>query len=576
MVNTQLHLISDTITKALLVSVTFICIVLSTSAHAAQIEAAIDRNPIISSDSFQLTFTATESPDGAPDFSPLKQDFDILDKNRTSQSIFINWELKETIQWRLTLMAKHTGAIEIPAISFGNDKSSPLAIKVNKSSDTTIESNDELFLEVEVNDSAPYVQSQVIYTVRLYQRIEFSQASISEVEVDDAVVERIGENTQYNTQIKGINYLVTELSYAIFPQKSGEMTIPPRALTAQVIVDNPRDRYSSFFNNQSRQTKRITSKSITMDVQAAPASFSGEHWLPAEQVELHQTWSDDSIKVTVGEPITRTISILAKGVSPSQLPDLVNQDLGSKLKTYPDKAKLTETKQKDGVLSMREQKIAIIPSQAGSFTLPAIDVPWFNTKTKQMEMAHLAEVKLIAIGSATDSEDVAATTPPTMSNAPSKPSPEPEPIKTSSPSSDSTSSLWMWLALLFGLGWLVTLALLLNAKKNTKPMAATAIAKPTYNLNDLKKACTDNNAQSAQQELIKWGLVNFNATTLAELNRHCNATLQYEIKQLNKALYAKETSIWDGSNMYQAVAANQAMTEASKNTNEPLKPLYPS
>jgi len=43
------------------------------------------------------------------------------------------------------------------------------------------------------------------------------------------------------------------------------------------------------------------------------------------------------------------------------------------LKAYPDQPVLKEQKKVDGMLAFREEKIALIPSKAGSYTLPAIE-----------------------------------------------------------------------------------------------------------------------------------------------------------------------------------------------------------
>jgi hypothetical protein len=44
------------------------------------VSVSIDRNPVNLQESFQLTFTASDDPDGEPDFSPLDKDFEILNR----------------------------------------------------------------------------------------------------------------------------------------------------------------------------------------------------------------------------------------------------------------------------------------------------------------------------------------------------------------------------------------------------------------------------------------------------------------------------------------------------------------
>ena len=79
------------------------------STLAADINVSVDRNPVSLDESFQIIFTATESPDDDPDFSPLEQDFSILNQSNSSSSSWINGKSSKTIQWTLNVMAKQAG-----------------------------------------------------------------------------------------------------------------------------------------------------------------------------------------------------------------------------------------------------------------------------------------------------------------------------------------------------------------------------------------------------------------------------------------------------------------------------------
>ncbi|MGZ5011276.1 MAG: BatD family protein, partial [Methylobacter sp.] len=209
------------------------------NVFAAQIGVSFDRNPVSLDESFQIIFTANDTPDNDPDFSPLEQDFEILGQSQSSNSSWINGRSSRTIQWTLNVMAKHPGNLVVPAVKFGDDESQPASILVTQATASkTVNTDDDLFLEVEANPQSPYVQSQVLYTVRLYRRVDIAQAALNEPELSDAVVEKLGDDSNYNTQIDGVNYLVTERKYAIFPQKSGALTIKPLMLTAEVMASN--------------------------------------------------------------------------------------------------------------------------------------------------------------------------------------------------------------------------------------------------------------------------------------------------------------------------------------------------
>lgn len=536
--------------------------------HAAELEVALDRNPVSINESFQLTFTANESPDDDPDFSPLEKDFDILNRQQSSQSSWVNGAFSKTIKWTLTLMAKRSGRLLLPAIRFGSDSTRPLTVTVTEATAPN-NSNDDLFLEVEASPEQPYVQSQVIYTLRFYRRVQITQASLSEPEADNAVVEKLTEDSNYNTRINGVAYAVTERKYAIFPQQSGQLTIPPLVLTAQVVSDS-RSRFNGFFSSQVTKTRRVSSRAVSIDVLSAPDQVQSGQWLPAEQVHLEQQWSNEDLQVRVGEPLTRTLTMLAKGTTVGQLPELWSGGDVAHLKNYPDQPVLREKKSNEGVIAFREEKIAFIPSRPGTYQLPAIEVPWFNTQTQQMETAVIPAMTLTAI--APTVSGAAAGEPPVAQ--PVSRQHADEPAKTTTP----VDHFWMWLSLFLGSGWLLTLLWIIYQRMLKAPEEKTTTDNKQVLLKDinqaLKRACRENDDQAAKRALLQWGQIQFNAASLGAIAPHCEARLRDEILRLNHCLYAAEKNHWNGKRLFQAFAEHNARKQIKQPVEETLEPLY--
>lgn len=535
---------------------------------AAEIKVSVDRNPVNLDESFQIIFTATEAPDDDPDFSPLEQDFDILSQSNSSNSSWINEKSSRTIQWTLTVMAKQAGDLIIPAVKFGDDITRPLPILVThgKATSKNINTDEDLFLEVEATPESPYVQSQVLYTMRLYRKVDISQASLDEPELADAVIEKLGEDSNYNTQVNGVSYLVTERKYAVFPQKSGQMTIKPLVLTAEVVTGN-RLGFNGFFNSQVTKTKKVSSKVITLNVKPVPSSFTGQHWLPAEQLVLKEEWSGDVKQMKVGEPLTRTLTLLAKGTTVGQLPELNNTKTDDKLKTYPDQPVLQEQKKPDGLMAFREEKIALIPSKAGSYTLPAIEVPWFNTQSQKIEIAGIPETTITAVSVAGSQT---AVKPPAVTTV------KPQKIKSAPVIQPQKSNFWIWASVFLASGWLATLIYFLSRRRAKKPVIENneVDVRLKDSVKHLKKACTDNDAVAAKNALIEWGRQKFNVSSLGAIAAFCDARLRDEILHLNQVLYGKEVDQWNGKKLFQAFVENNAREKITSSEDDSLEPLY--
>jgi len=541
----------------------------SGNVFAAQIGVSFDRNPVSLDESFQIIFTANDTPDNDPDFSPLEQDFEILGQSQSSNSSWINGQSSKTIQWTVNVMAKHPGSLVVPAVKFGDDVSQAASILVTQATaNKAVDTEDDLFLEVEATPQSPYVQSQVLYTVRLYRRVEIAQASLNEPELGDAVIEKLGDDSNYNTQINGVNYLVTERKYSIFPQKSGSLTIKPLMLTAEVVA-NTRPNFNGFFNSQMTKTKKISSKSVTLDVKPAPATFTGKHWLSAEQLVLKEEWSGDNQQMKVGEPLTRTLTLLAKGTTVGQLPEINIGKIDDRLKTYPDQPVLQEQKKPEGLIAFREEKIAIIPSKAGFYKLPAIEIPWFNSQSQKMEVAKIPETTITALEAAGTLPDMTAPVAPL-------PVQQPQKIETTPIAQPQQQNVWLWISVFLGVGWLATLAYLLVKRPAKKPVAEKSEREIRLedSVKSLKKACADNNAAAAKDALLTWGRQKYGATSLGAIAELSDARLRDEILNLNQVLYGKSAEQWQGKKLFQAFAENKARERIAVAEDDKLEPLY--
>ena len=541
---------------------------MSSNTYAADIRVSVDRNPVSVDESFQITFTASQSPDDDPDFSPLEQDFNIINQSNSSSSSWVNGKSTKVVQWIVNVMAKQTGSLVIPAIKFGKDVSRASSILVaDKSSKKALDTNEDLFIDVEASPQNPYIQSQVFYTLRLYTKVNISQARLNEPELSDAVIERLGEDSNYNTQVNGVDYSVTERKYAFFPQKSGKLTIKPLVLTAEVLVNNAQS-INPFFNSQMSKTKRVESKTITLDVKPVPAEFKGQHWLSAEQLVLKQEWSTDVAQLKVGEPVTRTLSLVAKGTTVGQLPELNTTQTSEELKAYPDQPVLQEQKKVEGLIAFREEKIALIPSKAGTYPLPAIEIPWFNTQTQKLEIAKIPEETLTTAAVATQPEPAPA---PTFTPL--------ETTKTDSVAiadSYQNTPIWLWVSIFLALGWLITLIVFLRKRR---PKAEVWVEDESeINLKaaikNLKHACANNDALAAKEALLIWGNHKFDTNNLGALAGFCDARLRDEIVLLNQTLYGKESTQWEGKKLFQAFTENKARGAIKETVDKSLEPLY--
>ena len=354
---------------------------------AAETTALVQARSISLSDSFQVVISTDQDVSEPPDFSPLEQDFDILGQSKSSNISIVNGKMSRATNWVLELMAKREGTLTLPPLTVGKERTAPAEITVTTGSRAqTGAAPADVDLEIDVDNLAPYVQQQFIFTVRLVHTAQFGDASLSEPTVTGGgvVVEKLGDDIAYESTRGQTRVGIIERRYALFAQSSGTIRIEPLRFEARVSSGRGM-RFDPFARGR---IVRKQSDAIEVDVQPVPADFDGATWLPAAELALREQAPAAGTDYRVGEPFTRTLTVEANGLAASQLPE-IQAGLPDSLKQYPDQPVLENRAEDDGLVSRRQEKIAIIPSQAGKLTLPPIEIPWWNTRTGRQEYARL-------------------------------------------------------------------------------------------------------------------------------------------------------------------------------------------
>ncbi|MDX2349522.1 MAG: BatD family protein, partial [Porticoccus sp.] len=353
----------------------------STVTLADTLTASVDRNQLSKGETLELLVQFDRQTTSDPDFAPLNDDFEVLSRQQKNKFSLMNGNSTSYTEWRLQLLPKKTGKLQIPSLSFKGVVSTPITLQVQDRRQTsTTTSNQPVFVETDVDKSSAYVQEQLLITFRINASTNLQSISSEELMIKDASVMKVSEN-QYQKQINGINHLVIELQYAIFPESSGNLTIP--AIRFNTVIPDRRDPYSNSFFSRGGKRVFLYSEEKKITIKPRPTSYGSTEWLPTTAVSLSERWSRPLDKLVAGEPITRTIYLSAQGLTSAQLPPL-DINAGDGFKVYPDQPQLNDDVSSNGVMGTREESIAIVPSRGGTITLPAITVKWWDTASNQM------------------------------------------------------------------------------------------------------------------------------------------------------------------------------------------------
>ena len=552
----------------------------------AELTSKVNRTVLDSNETLQLRVRLdAQAFTSEPDFTPLQTDFEILSNSRQQQYSSVNGKAVSYTDWNLILLPKRTGIILIPSLKYKREISNAVEVTVRAAttSGSAASGKQPIYTETLVDKSAVYIQEQIILTHRLYTSVQLRDYSLSELDIPGAIVQRLGDS-QFQKVINGRNYLVLEVRYAIFPQSSGKLDIPPLRFGAYETAS--RSQFGSFSSRGNRVFRDTDAKRI--DIMARPAHVPANEWMPSSKVELSEQWSGDLDSLIVGEPITRTIRINAQGLTGAQILPLPIIE-SPNYKVYPDQPQLEEQAIGDGVLGTRTESLALVPNRAGELVIPAIEMRWWDTKNQRMQTTSLPATKVQV------NPNTAINNAPLDNNAPlTTMEPldlNPEPAGFFGSVESAKASMLVKLSLLLNALLLATIALLLFSRRKQRTIKQTSSQQKTSPLLNLKQQlkaieieAKNNNLMAMRDGIVTWGQCLFAETpptTLKALSLLLDdAELQQQFAQLDRQLYKGEAESTedslDVSLLLQRLKQQSTFSRSSvSSSGNGLKPLYP-
>lgn len=557
-------------------------LVLPSLPAAAALQAWLDRDRVAPGESVELTLQRDGRGGSQPDLAPLQRDFDILGKASGTSVQIVNGQMTAQVQLRLTLSPKHDGRIALPPLNWGGERTPALVLTVaaNKASPGATPSS-HVFLSGSLEQKQPYVQAATPLKLRLYTDQPLYQASLDLAASNDVLVQQIGKDRQGNETRGGRDYRVIERDYLLFPQRSGRISLAGPLLQAQVANARAADPFGNPFAGIMNATRplRLRGDPIVLDVRSRPADVAGEDWLPAQRVDLEESWRPDEGAVHAGEPITRHLRLSALGLSAAQLPDLAaRMPLPEGLKAYPDQPRLATEVRDGNINGSREQDIALIASRPGRYTLPAMRLVWWDTtRNSPREVVLSARTLEILPGAGGTGE--AAT--PLLEAAPAAPATSvPGPMATLA----GTAFPWPWLSLALGLLWLATLLAWWRARRPrsaTSPSVIPSAGPDSIRAGEARKAfrraCRADDAPDARRQLLAWARANWPDDRPAGLNalarRLPDPRLLALLRELDRACYAGGE--WQGKALLEALTSLPGTARKVDGKSSELASLYP-
>lgn len=409
------------------------------TAFAQDVSFTASSKPVVSvGERFQITFEV--NADGrnfkSPDFGSLT----VLSGPNTSTSSsiqIINGKMEQNYTKTFSFIVQANGEGEVtvsPASVIVDGKkytSNSLKIKVvkgsvpatssqgggNKSNAATSRSSgntgtlqdDDVYIKASVSNTNPFIGQQVIVTYTLYTRVPISNLMLNKAPSftgfwSKSLTDNNSQLKQRKQIINGQEYTVAEITrYAVFPQKTGVLTIDPAEMqcVAQIRINTHRKRSNDpfedffndpFFNRNVRNVETtLRSKPIKIKVKPLPEKGKPENFSGAVgDFTFKSTIDRDKLKAN--EALTLTFTVIGKGNL--ELLDLPSPEFPSDFETYDPKISSNIKTRKSGISGSKKFEYLAIPRTPGDFMIKPVTFTFFNPAEKKYYSYSSGEFKI--------------------------------------------------------------------------------------------------------------------------------------------------------------------------------------
>lgn len=234
--------------------------------------------------------------------------------------------------------------------------------------------DNDAVLKVTVDKSTPKVGERVVMTIRGDYDLTVADDVLKVPQLKGVDWLQLHRDSWSNQTVAGRQIRVFERRLALFANKPGRLTIPALVHHLTVIDDNGQ-----------RTERQVTSQPVMLDVSPAPVA-AGTPWLPATSVTLTDRWSHDPAKLKKGAIVRRTVVLKAVGADPLRLPAEPSMR-EPWLIVFPDPAKREVKRTPNGPVITITWSWQLRPITGEIGTLPAITVPWYDTRSGKMHDA---------------------------------------------------------------------------------------------------------------------------------------------------------------------------------------------
>jgi hypothetical protein len=178
--------------------------------------------------------------------------------------------------------------------------------------------------------------------------------------------------TNFTERERGTTWAGQRRRYVLFPQRVGQLTVPPIDVPLAVSTDG-----------KAGDVQIATTPAVTINVVAPPGSEDVPAFVTTPRLRVTEEWDGEIDELKVGDAITRRITQSADDVFALLLPAIEFGEIEG-FGVYPGTPELDDRVNRGNYSAVRTDQVTYVMQGEGEYVIPAIELHWFDLGKKRM------------------------------------------------------------------------------------------------------------------------------------------------------------------------------------------------
>ena len=361
---------------------------LAPGAAQAETRAWLDRDRIVLGESATLNVETDQATVSAPSYDALRGDFRLSGHSSRRSLERRNGRTVSRSLFAVALEPRRAGVIGIPALSVDGERTSPITLTVlpPDAAAAPARAGETVFIETEVDDTAPYVQQSVGVVVRLHHAVPLVSGELDVQAPDGATLRRVGEDVQYTRELAGRRYSVLERRFLLIPERSGPLVLPGAVFEGRGIGGF----FDDLFGDGVGDRLQASGRAPTLAVQPVPAG-APHPWLPVHDLRLRYATVPQAARA--GEAATVVVEATVDGAGAASVPELV-LPVGDGAQVFAEPPQVDERLRDGRPQATITRRFSIVPARAGTLRIAGPSLAWWDVQADAARTASLPPIEL--------------------------------------------------------------------------------------------------------------------------------------------------------------------------------------